>query len=291
MDALPLNVLDLIVLVVLLLSAVLAFFRGFVHETLGIAAWVGAGLAALYGLPIVQAEVRQLIPVTWAADAAAAVAIFLVTLLVLSILTRGIARKVQDSSLGSVDRSLGVLFGLARGAFLVGLAYILLAWMIPPADHPDWIREARGLPLIQRTAAMIQEAVPEELGIGQAADTGRKTAEDAIELKRNLDTLIQPRVQGQEPQPAPRTEPAAQPAPAPAPASAPAPQPRQETRVQSQAASEPAPARAPEPAPTPRSKPAPTPASEPPSVPADDEGVGYGQDERQSLDRLFETAQ
>ncbi|EKV32393.1 Colicin V [Caenispirillum salinarum AK4] len=288
MDALPLNVLDLIVLVVLLLSAVLAFFRGFVHETLGIAAWVGAGLAALYGLPVVQAEVRQLIPVTWAADAAAAVAIFLVTLLVLSILTRGIARKVQDSSLGSVDRSLGVLFGLARGAFLVGLAYILLAWMIPPVDHPDWIREARGLPLIQRTAGMIQEAVPEELGIGQAADTSRKTAEDAIELKRNLDTLIQPRVQGQEAEPARQTEPAA---PVRQPAPAPAPQPRQETRVQSQPAPDPAPARAPEPAPTPRSKPAPTPASEPPAVPADDEGVGYGQDERQSLDRLFETAQ
>jgi membrane protein required for colicin V production len=269
MDALPLNVLDLIVLVVLLLSAVLAFFRGFVHETLGIAAWVGAGLAALYGLPIIQAEVRELIPVTWAADAAAAVAIFLVTLLVLSILTRGIARKVQDSSLGSVDRSLGVLFGLARGAFLVGLAYILLAWMIPPVDHPQWIQNARGLPLIQRTAGLIQDAVPEELGIGSAADTSRKTAEDAIELKRNLDTLIQPRVKGEEPPPAPvRRE--------PAPSPAPVPEPQRETRAQ------------PAPAPQPQSQPAPPPRAAP--APADD-GVGYGDDERQSLDRLFETAQ
>lgn len=278
MDALPINVLDLIVLVVLLLSAVLAFFRGFVHETLGIAAWVGAGLAALYGLPVIQAEVRKLIPVTWAADAAAAVAIFLVTLLVLSILTRAIARKVQDSSLGSVDRSLGVLFGLARGAFLVGLAYIVLAWLIPPVDHPAWIREARGLPLIRDTAGLIRAAVPQELGLAETADEGKKTAEDAIELKRNLDSLIQPKVRQDQPAVA---VPAPAPAPEPAPAPAPAPAPQPERRVQVEAA--PAPVQVPAPALKPAPAPVPAPAPQP--------EVGYGEDERQDLNRLFETAQ
>lgn len=273
MDGLPLNVLDLIVLVVLLLSAVLAFFRGFVHETLGIAAWVGAGFAALYGLPMIQAKVRELIPVSWAADATAAVAIFLVTLLVLSIITRAIAKRVQDSSLGSLDRSLGVLFGLARGAFLVGLAYIVLAWLIPPADHPDWIKQARGLPLIQQSAGLIRSTVPAELGIGETADQGKRTAEEAIELKRTFDNLTQPEVR--QPEPVPQPAPAVPAAVAPAPAPAPAPQPVV------QAAPAPAPAAAPVPVQPPPAKQA------APAKPT----VGYADDERNSLDRLIQATQ
>lgn len=280
MDGLPLNVLDLIVLVVLLLSAVLAFFRGFVHETLGIAAWVGAGFAALYGLPMIQASVRELIPVSWAADATAAVAIFLITLLVLSIITRSIARRVQDSSLGSLDRSLGVLFGLARGAFLVGLAYIVLSWLIPPEDHPDWIRTARGLPLIQQSAGMIRSVVPAELGIGDAADQSRRTAEEAIELKRTFDNLTQPQVRLPEAAPV-LSSPAVTPAPAAAPVqaapvvapAAPAPQPAPASTPATQAARPAAPAPSPAPAPAPGGR------------------AGYADDERQTLDRLFETAQ
>lgn len=282
MDGLPLNVLDLIVLVVLLLSAVLAFFRGFVHETLGIAAWVGAGFAALYGLPVIQAKVRELIPVSWAADATAAVAIFLVTLLILSIITRSIAKRVQDSSLGSLDRSLGVLFGLARGAFLVGLAYIVLAWLIPPADQPDWIRNARGLPLIEQSAAMIRSAVPAELGIADTADQGKRTAEEAIELKRTFDNLTQPQVRQPDPAPVPA---AVTPAPAPAPAPVPQPQPQPVVQAAPTPAPAPAPAAVPVPVQPPAAKqaaPAPAPTKPP---------VGYADDERQTLDRLFETTQ
>lgn len=284
MDALPLNVLDLIVLVVLLLSAVLAFFRGFVHETLGIAAWVGAGFAALYGLPMIQAKVRELIPVSWAADATAAVAIFLVTLLVLSIITRAIAKRVQDSSLGSLDRSLGVLFGLARGAFLVGLAYIVLAWLIPPADHPEWIQKARGLPLIQQSAGLIQSVVPQELGIGDTADQGKRTAEEAIELKRTFDNLTQPQVRQPDPVPVPTVPAAVTPAPAPVPAPAPA-------QPVVQAAPPPAPVQSQPGTPVPVKPPAQKQAAPAaPAAPAKPP-VGYADDERTSLDRLFETTQ
>ena len=138
MDSLSINVFDMVALAVLLLSAMLAFFRGFVHEVLSITAWVGAALSALYGLPYVRPKAHELIPIAAAADAVGALAIFLVVLLILSIITRSVSKQVQGSALNSLDRSLGFLFGLGRGAVVLSIAYVVLSWVIPdPAARPD----------------------------------------------------------------------------------------------------------------------------------------------------------
>ncbi len=221
MDALPVNAFDLVVIAVLLISAVIAFFRGFVHEVLAIAAWAGAALAALHGLPYVQPVAREHIPLTWAADAAAAAAIFLVVLLVLALITRSVSKRVQDSALGALDRSLGFVFGVARGAFVVAVGFIVVAWLWPePDERPGWIREARSLPLVEDGATLVRTLVPESLeGETQRAGAAAREAEDkarqALELKKTYDRLTQP---------TPSSAPAPGAAPGPAPAPAPAPE-------------------------------------------------------------------
>ncbi len=47
MEAAPINVTDVVVALVILISGLLAFFRGFVHELLAVLSWIGAGLATL----------------------------------------------------------------------------------------------------------------------------------------------------------------------------------------------------------------------------------------------------
>ena len=118
MDNLPINVTDIVLGAVLLLSALLAYARGFVHEVLAVAGWIGAILAAIYGLPYAKPFARDLIPHELAADVAAGVVIFVATLIVLSLLTRAVAGMVKASALNMLDRSLGFLFGLGtrRGA-------------------------------------------------------------------------------------------------------------------------------------------------------------------------------
>jgi len=167
-DSLPINLTDIIVLTVLVLSAAFAFVRGFVHEMLAIGSWVGAALATLYGFTYAQPIARQYIPSPLIADRVAGIAIFLVVLVILSIVTRLLCRRVRNSGMGPLDRSLGLVFGVARGAVLVCIAWLMLLWVMPREDHPEWITEARTLPLIEKGGAMIASIIPDEFG-GRAA--------------------------------------------------------------------------------------------------------------------------
>jgi membrane protein required for colicin V production len=177
---------DLIIIAILALSALLAFMRGFVREVLSIGAWVGAALATIYGFPIAQPFARKYIEVALFADIAAGVAIFVVALIILTVLSHALSRNVRSSALGAVDRSLGLLFGLVRGAVLVCLAYLVMAWAIPQEDRPVWVAEARTLPLVQQGAGLLLKILPESAlkqgenavgaaadSIGQAIDTGK----------------------------------------------------------------------------------------------------------------------
>jgi membrane protein required for colicin V production len=202
MESLSINVLDMVAVAVLILSAILAFFRGFVHEVLSITAWVGAALAALYGLPYVRPKAHELISIPVAADAAAAIVLFLVVLLILSIITRAISKQVQDSTLNSLDRSLGFLFGLVRGAVILSLAYVVMSWAVPdPQGRPDWIRTARSTPLMESGGNVLRSLMPDSLVAGEdrartAATEAKEATEQAIEAKRTFDRLTQPRPDG-----------------------------------------------------------------------------------------------
>ncbi len=130
MDNLPVNITDIAVIVVVLVSAFLAYARGFVHEVLSVAGWVGAGFITAHALPFVEPFALELIPIEKVAPFAAGAVVFIVSLVILSILTRAISRRVQDSAHNALDRSLGFLFGMVRGAVLVCLIYIAIEWMM-----------------------------------------------------------------------------------------------------------------------------------------------------------------
>lgn len=153
---------DGIVLAVLVVSALLALLRGFVREALGIAAWAGAAYAAIRAFPFVEPHVRTWIQEAEIADPIALAIVFIVALIILSIIAGRLARLVRRSPIGGLDRTLGLLFGLARGAALVVAAYILAQRIVPIERWPDPVREARALPLAYRGAAWVVARLPEE---------------------------------------------------------------------------------------------------------------------------------
>lgn len=176
---------DGVVLAVLLISAGLAYFRGFVREVLGVGAWAGALVLAILLEPQVQPLAAQYVQPPWLATGVAIGAVFLVVLLVLKILIAWLAGKVQRSVLGGVDRALGLVFGLARGAFVVVLAYIVAGLVLPAADRwPDSVRQARSLPLAADGASWLVAQLP--------ADFRPRLPEGAGRQDPTMDQLLRP---------------------------------------------------------------------------------------------------
>lgn len=193
MESIPINGLDLAVIIILLLSGVLAFMRGFVHEVLSVAAWIGGILAVVCGVPQFRHITNEFIPNDLIADIVTGVIIFLVVLVILSILTKMLSKSIQASALNNLDRSLGFVFGLLRGAVFFAAALLILDWVVDTGERPSWVRSAKTLPVIQGTADFMRNLAPESFKA--AEDTAKEasdTARDAMELKDTFDKLTQP---------------------------------------------------------------------------------------------------
>ena len=172
---------DLAVLGILAVSALLAFMRGLVREILGIGAWIGAAAAAVEGLPMARQFVRGWMSSPEWVDPISFAAVFLISLVILSLVARAISRQVRGSALGGVDRTLGLLYGLARGAAVVIVAYVM-AGMAVSVDHwPDPVLEARVLTPTYLGAKWVVQQLPDEYRPRlYAPPAGRQTTADAL---------------------------------------------------------------------------------------------------------------
>ncbi len=213
MDELNVNIADIGIAVILLISALLAFMRGFVHEVLSVGGWIGATFATIYGLPYLRSYVREWIPNVLAADLATGLLIFVSTLVILSLFTRSFSKRIRDSALNALDRSLGFLFGVLRGAILICLAYIGFEIVMPPPEQPEkgtveeaeelrpeWLLSARSLPLVQTGAELLRALVPDDAQ--DAAEAAREVRENARKLLENqkiLHEMIIPEIKSKKP--------------------------------------------------------------------------------------------
>lgn len=153
---------DLAVFGFLAISGLLAFARGLVREVLGIGAWAGAVAIAMAGLPMMRETVRTWFSTPEWVDPVSFIVVFLVTLIVLSLLAKAIGGLVRNSALGGVDRTLGLLFGLARGAGVVIIAYIIGQMVFPIERWPDVVLESRVLEPTYEAAAWVRDQLPED---------------------------------------------------------------------------------------------------------------------------------
>jgi membrane protein required for colicin V production len=145
----PVSPLDLAVLAIVLISAFLASVRGFTREVLAIISWVAAAVAAFYFYPQALPYAKQYISNPTIALIAAIAAVFLVTLIIVALITVKISDFILDSRIGPLDRSLGFLFGAARGALIALVAFAFFVWLVPEKNQPAWVKDSRVRPLLE----------------------------------------------------------------------------------------------------------------------------------------------
>jgi membrane protein required for colicin V production len=187
---------DLVVLSALGLFAIFGLLLGFVGVVLLAARWVGASLVTMWGFPIAQNLARHVIATPLIADVLAGVGLFVVSLIILSVVSHAIGNLIRKSSLNALDRTLGFIVGTVGGIAVVALTYLAFAqWIwVTPADRPDWVRQARTLPLVEATADFLRGlAPPEYRGRARAAeDEISQRARQAQEAQKALRALSAP---------------------------------------------------------------------------------------------------
>ncbi len=158
----PITLLDIVLIVVMLISGLLAMVRGFMREVLSISAWVLAALATVYSYSKLLPHAKQYFNNDIVAAAAVVGGVFLGTLLTVSVLTVRISDMVLDSRVGALDRTLGFLFGLGRGLVIVVVAFQFFTWLVPDRSQPEWVKSAKSRVVLAGTGQWLMSMLPED---------------------------------------------------------------------------------------------------------------------------------
>lgn len=153
---------------VILLSAILAYSRGFVREVMAIAGWIMAAVVAFVFAPQVEPLVYE-IPVLGnviggsceLAILAAFALVFIVALVAVSLFTPLLSSMIQGSVLGGLDQGLGFLFGVARGVLLVAVAFLVYGMVVTADDYPV-VDNSRSADIFASLTEQIAEADPDQ---------------------------------------------------------------------------------------------------------------------------------
>jgi len=219
------NPLDLAILCIVTFSALFGLAVGFIRGVLFVAAVIGALAITRYSYNFVYGMVDNSAHNPLLSGLAAILGTFLVSLIVLVILTGQIAKLARSAGLSAIDRTIGFLFsGLCACAFL-SFAFLLLEIGLPKNEWPAWIRDAKSTPLLSTGAEYLRMTLPESMRAKAtgALDDGRQlynqAAEQALRAYQNP-AAISPFAAPAPASPAP----VAQPAPVQAPPAMPAQQ-------------------------------------------------------------------
>jgi membrane protein required for colicin V production len=161
------TIVDGVVALIIIISAILAYSRGFVREALSIAGWVVAAIAAFFLAPKAEPLIRE-IPVLekFLGDScelsivASFAIVFAIALVVVSIFTPLFSSAVQRSALGGIDQGLGFLFGVARGALLVAIVLVVYDRIL--SEPIPMIDDSRTNMVFERAQNSLNDAIPED---------------------------------------------------------------------------------------------------------------------------------
>ncbi|MDE1174696.1 MAG: CvpA family protein [Parvibaculaceae bacterium] len=162
---------DLILLVIILISGVLAMTRGFTSEVLSILAWVVAAIVALKFYPLLTPYLHGLVTPEWLASVAAAAGLFIVVFIAVSMLSFRWNRHVHaiHRHAGLLDRTFGFIFGIARGVLIVSIGYLFFTWLVPnQQERPEWLTQSKFTPLLEQVSTALFSLAP---ATGQAASS------------------------------------------------------------------------------------------------------------------------
>lgn len=159
-----LNIFDAIVFGIMLVSCLFAFFRGFVREILSLGAWIGAALVTIYYFPAAAEQLQPNFKNPVIAAGFATLGLYITALVGFSIVNMFIIKFIKSGDeIGLTDNIMGLIFGAARGAFIISLGYFMVALFLPESEEPEWIEGSFTQPYVEEGALMLARMAPDYL--------------------------------------------------------------------------------------------------------------------------------
>ncbi len=157
-----LSAFDVGVGILVLISALLATARGLTREVLSLATWAGSAVLAIWMWQYHPEIARGYVKEELVADAATVIVTFILSLIVLHLLTMRIADFVVDSKIGPLDRTLGFVFGVLRGILIAIVVVIFGVWLLNN-NLPSWAQDSKSMPMLTKWGNDLISVLPDDL--------------------------------------------------------------------------------------------------------------------------------
>ncbi len=203
-------VVDIIAALIMLASIGIAILRGFIREILTIFGLIGGAVAAYIGGPLLMPTMKVwlgvvegdedpekffgVLPYPLLGDVLSYAAIFIVFVILLSVLSHFLAESIKSLGLGAVDRTLGMVFGVARGVLFLGLLYLPIYYLVDSEqmEEWDWLKTSKSRVYLEATSKWIATFIPENEGSGDgnlASGDGIAVMNEARKKLEEMDLL------------------------------------------------------------------------------------------------------
>lgn len=169
-------IIDIVVAVIVLISAIISFLRGLIRETLTIAGVIGGFFAAVFfgpklaptfnnwlGVNDNPEQIEKLfgiVPMNIVADVCAYAVVFIIVVIIISVISHFTAGAAKAMGLGPIDRTLGVIFGIARAIVLLGLLYLPFHLLMDQPSKDKYFVDSKTHKIIESTSEFLTRFLP-----------------------------------------------------------------------------------------------------------------------------------
>ncbi|MCP4492838.1 MAG: CvpA family protein [Gammaproteobacteria bacterium] len=153
--------LDLAIIGIILVSTLISLVRGFIKESISLASWVMAGFIAFrYFASLAEMLLPYIESPTLRTGSAFSI-LFVSTLIIGAIINFMASQMVSRTGLSGTDKTLGMVFGAARGVLIVTMVVLLFG--LTPMPSEPWWQDSTMVPYFTNLASWLKEVLPQDI--------------------------------------------------------------------------------------------------------------------------------
>ncbi|MEM7284334.1 MAG: CvpA family protein [Pseudomonadota bacterium] len=155
---------DYIILGVVVISAIIGLFRGFLKEALSLATWVAAILVAKLFASNLANLFADRIDAPIVRVVLAGGILFVGVLILGAVVNYVVSVLVEKTGLSGTDRTLGMVFGAIRGMLINALVLVVAVAWVSKDQLESWRQESTFVPYLEQMVVWMRGVLPKEVG-------------------------------------------------------------------------------------------------------------------------------